>query len=343
MTASIAFMNNKGGVGKTTLLANLAHHLTENYAKKVLVIDLDPQCNVSQLLLTDHDWTEIFGGERRASEERSVLHALRSIRKGDSTVHSDVEIFTSARFGIDLVSGHPTLALVEDRLSSSWEDLLRGDLGGARRTYWLRELIRSYDQYDYVLVDAGPSLGALNRTVMIGTDLFLTPTSADLFSLFALDNIGEWIRNWSRSHSNGMRIVAEDFPEEFADYSFDKAESHPGARYLGYTIQQYVTKALRDGARRNTNAYDRYRQQIPARAKRLAERAGGGADDLNYDVGLVPYMFAMVPLAQSVHAPIASLTNQDGLRGAQISQQARYRDQIAELGNRFMEQLDAAK
>jgi hypothetical protein len=158
-----------------------------------------------------------------------------------------------------------------------------------------------------------------------------------MFSVFALDNIRTWIRAWSRSYENGMRIVEEDFPGDVVGRWPLRPQS-PSARFLGFTIQQYVTKAMRDGLRRRTNAYDHYSGQIPSRALQLAEETGT-SDSANLDLGVVPYMFSMIPLAQASHSPISTLTTSDGLRGAQISQQAKYKEQIDELGRHLVARL----
>jgi cellulose biosynthesis protein BcsQ len=189
----LAFINNKGGVGKTTLSCNMAHRLSQTSQMKVLFVDLGPQCNATQLLISESQWESIYGKQTDFHDRRTVLYALTNLRKGDSGIESGYEVTRSARFNVDVLPGHPGLALLEDTFSSSWEAFQASNLGGARRTHWVNQLIGTACQYDIVIVDVGPSLGALNRTVIIGSDYFVTPTAADLFSLFALDNIGEWI------------------------------------------------------------------------------------------------------------------------------------------------------
>lgn len=316
----------------------MAYHLASESRKRVLVIDLDPQCNATQLLLSDDQWSDIYTDGISKDDKRTVLHALRNIRRGDSGIDATYEVSQSERFNVSVLAGHPSLALLEDTFSSSWESFVGGDLGGARRTHWVSELVRGAVDFDLVILDAGPSLGALNRTVVVGTDYFVTPTAADLFSLFAIDNIGEWIKKWTKKYVSGLTSVQDEFGAEVESVL-------PGARrldatYLGYTIQQYVTKSASGGQRRNVNAYDKYKKQIPAKAKKLSSIAFGGGSDL--DLGIVPHMFSMVPLAQAVHAPIAALTPPDGLRGAQISQQAKYRDQLREIGIRLEKRLSEA-
>lgn len=336
---ALAFMNNKGGVGKTTLACNLAYDLAARQGKKILVVDLDPQCNATQLLLEEDLWSTILNGLTAHKDSRSILYALSKIRRGDSEVCTGVTPVNSPRFNVDVLAGHPSLALIEDTMSSSWAQLLGGDLGGARRTNWLAQLITEVPGgYDYVVIDVGPSLGALNRSVIIGTDYVVTPTAADLFSLFALENIAEWITHWSRQYLGAVERVEEAFGEDAREAGVTR-ENELKARYLGYTIQQYVSKSSSDGKRRGVKSYDFYRNQIPKKAQKLVDSLGplrgGGAHDL----GTVPHMFSMVPLAQGRHAPIASLTKDDGLRGAQISQQAKYRDQLEQIGDKLIELL----
>ena len=335
---SLTFMNNKGGVGKTTLACNMAHYLSEQKKLRVLLIDLDPQCNATQLLIEEDIWSEILSDKSAHTEPRTVLYALREIRKGESSVPTDIAPVRAERFGIDVLLGHPSLSIFEDTLSSSWENALRGDLGGARRTHWVQQIVESTSgDYDVVLMDVGPSLGALNRTVAIGSDFLLTPTAADLFSVNALGNISEWVQHWGKRYKQAMERVFEDFGEDAEGFGFGQnGELKPA--YLGYTIQQYVSKSVKDGTRRGVRSYDYYRKQIPTKARRLAD-ALRPIKLPSTDLGTVPHMFSMVPLAQSRHAPIATLTSSDGLRGSQFSQQAKYREQLDEIGARLADNL----
>jgi hypothetical protein len=132
---SVAFFNNKGGVGKTTLSCNMAAYLAKSRGLRVLVIDCDPQCNATQLLLKDEVWEELYGN-RRESSNRTLLKALRHIRAGDSAVDLDLHIEHSERFGCDVLAGHPNLSILEDTLSLSWGEFRQGTPGGARRSMW---------------------------------------------------------------------------------------------------------------------------------------------------------------------------------------------------------------
>lgn len=77
---SVAFFNNKGGVGKTTLLCNVAAFLALERGKRVLVVDADPQCNATQLMLDEVDVFELYD-DPKSFTIHSIIHPL-SIGKG---------------------------------------------------------------------------------------------------------------------------------------------------------------------------------------------------------------------------------------------------------------------
>lgn len=334
MATAIAFFNNKGGVGKTTLACNFASHLAVEHGLRVVVVDADPQANATQLLLEDAQWEAIYE-DRRAAEERTLLRSLRQIRAGDSTVQGGLELHVSPRFGVDVVAGHPSLSTVEDLLSRSWADLRAGDLGGARRSNWVRELVKVISpEPEVVIFDLGPSLGALNRSVLVGCDYFVTPVAADLFSLYALENIGEWVASWLGDYDDAIHRMSEH--SDVASWGVQR-ELPIGRGWAGYSVQQYLAKSLGGGSIRGVKSYERYNAQIPQRAEVLNRFASPNVSTLS--LGVVPNMFSMIPLAQSAHSPIADLKPVDGVRGAQVSQRIRYLAQLQQVFARLAENV----
>jgi len=338
MPTAVAFFNNKGGVGKTTLACNFAAWEAQR-GSSVLIVDLDPQCNSTQLVLTDDQWEEVYE-DRPKSEQKTVMRLLRRFRAGESTldlgahdnsVHSD-------RFAVDVLPGHPSLSIFEDLLSESWAELRSGKPAGARRSIWLRTLCESYEgTYDLVIVDVSPSLGAINRSVLVGSDAFVTPMAPDLFSLYALDNITEWFERWLGEYYHGRGEAQEQL--KTIDYDVTLPEPLPiQSGFLGYTIQQYVSRSS-GGEIRQTEAYEQHRREIPDRAEALNKLSGlPGAIEL----GTIPNMFSMIPLAQGCHAPLSALRKEDGLRGAQLSQQARYVEQLDKVFTKLSKRIAKA-
>ena len=201
---SICFFNNKGGVGKTTLVANLAAQLSLNIGKKVLVVDVDPQCNLTQYLLLDEDFAATYDLDSPTQTIFDIIQPL-SMGKGYS---SQLPIRHINAFNVDLIAGDPRLALKEDWLAQDWRDAKAGGTRGLRTTFIFSELIsRVSDNYDFIFFDMGPSLGAINRSVLLSADHFIVPMSIDIFSMWAIKNIGQALKVWQKELIN-------DFEEE---------------------------------------------------------------------------------------------------------------------------------
>jgi hypothetical protein len=213
-----------------------------------------------------------------------------------------------------------------------------GEPAGARKSMWLRTLRDEYeDYYDLIVVDVSPSLGAINRSALVGSDTFVTPVAPDLFSLYALDNITTWFQRWLAEYDHGRDSAQAQLRS--IGYGIELPDPLPIRHgFVGYTVQQYVSRSS-GGEIRRTEAYEQHRREIPDRARALSRLA---RTEKSIDLGTVPNMFSMIPLAQSCHAPIADLKKEDGLRGAQIAQQERYVGQLETVFKRISRGISRA-
>lgn len=340
---SICFFNNKGGVGKTTLACNVASYLAQHKSKSVLVVDADPQCNATQLILPE-DLTEQLYSLPNPPPITTLKDILAPINAGEA---SPKPPFTPAapdsnRFGVSIFPGHPSVALLEDRLSQSWTNFIGGNLGGARVSNWNTEFLRHQGAYDIIIYDVGPSLGALNRSVLIGVDFFVAPMGCDIFSLIGIDNIAGWLDRWQRIYNNSYILCKDNDGAELTNHNIKPTSQHM-SRFLGYTVQQYITKTIRN-KRRPTAAYEKIMTEIPDRiASRLQSVSAPPLSPANYRLGDVPHMFSLVPLAQTAHAPILDLNSNDGLSGGQFGQLKAYKSFIATLSDSLLANLQATR
>lgn len=328
---SVCFFNNKGGVGKTTLVCNVASYIAVHHKLKVLLIDADPQCNATQLVLPEVEAMKLYdpdGDEDDGDEVQTLLDVLQPIVEGDSSVADDVEPLSGKRnrFRIDLLPGHPEMALMEDRLSRAWLEFSGGEIGGARKTNWNTQLLaRCSKDYDVVFIDVGPSLGALNRSVLVGADYFVTPMGCDIFSVMGVRNISSWMAAWMKEYDDSYAKTIEKNANSKAVTKYPiREESGVISRYAGYTVQQYITKS-KGGVRRPTKAYEELLGRIPDAVwdnLKSIKAANIGKDHLH--LGDVPNMFSLVPLAQAANSPVHAVESGDGLVGAQYSQKAEY-------------------
>lgn len=341
----IAFFNNKGGVGKTTLVCNVAHYLATEKNLRVLIMDLDPQCNATQLVLPMEDslslyWpadtTSLSASTARDAHYDTIYDVAKPIEEGDSSPKSPNPIPASAnRFEVALVPGHPRMSFFEDRLGPWFKDARGGGIEGLRRTLWLEEVLADYESdYDVVLFDVGPSLGALNRSVLAASDHFVTPMGADIFSVVALKNIAEWISEWVRAFEVGVEICSS--PSSIVQHNIPSSLPIKTG-FAGYTVQQYSTVSVR-GERRATVAYEQIISQIPDQIhKYMLPLAYGKLEEDALSLGDVPNLRSLVPLGQSANAPLSALMSRDGLAGGQYTQQKNYAELIAAVGDQLTE------
>ena len=343
---SLCFFNNKGGVGKTTLACNVSSYLAETHGLSVLLIDADPQCNATQLILPDTITEKLYGNPDGIPEMDTLKQVLMPLLKGDASLSKTHNIAdaTTNKFGISVLPGHPHVALLEDRLSTNWTQFMGADLGGARVSNWNTQFLSHLSStYDLVVYDVGPSLGALNRSILIGVDYFLAPMGCDIFSLIGIDNIANWIVQWKKYYDTAYAQVADQHQTSLAEYTDEiRTDSDAMAKFVGYTVQQYITKTIRD-EKRATGAYETILAEIPGEiAKSLGSSFATPLDASDVRLGDVPHMFSLVPLAQTSHKPIHRLTSGDGLSGGQYQQQRQYQDFIGNLSNSLLNNLRRA-
>lgn len=341
---TLAMFNNKGGVGKTTLTCNVASFLSKRMGQRVLVVDCDPQCNATQLIMGEAYATELYFADGREGDTvTTISDILQPIEDGDANISERIVPIRSSmnRFEIDLIPGHPSLSIIEDRLGAAWHDLQGGDLGGIRKTNWntfLKHKIE--DRYDYIIYDLGPSLGSINRSVLIGCDKFMTPMGTDIFSILGVRNISTWLQSWVEKYSNGLSLCEKNTPRRLSAYGIsDEVSIEEG--YVGYTVQQYITKS-KAGVRRPTKAYEDIINNVPREIDRSLRPF------LHHDLsvealslGDIPHLFSLIPLAQSVSCPLFELQSKDGLVGAQGKQRDQYEGILESICYRLVENMSA--
>ncbi len=199
---TIALFNHKGGVGKTTLTVNVADALAD-LGLKVLLIDADPQCNLTSFYLEEGQLDKLLSASD-VDGGGTIWSAIKPVVDGKGPI-KEIEPFgvDGSRNKLLLCAGDVLLADYEEELPTAWT----GSFARKTRDYdvmcALSRAVRALGKkhaVDIILYDVGPNVGALNRTIILDCDYFATPVAADLFSLRALATVGRslgrWIRDW---------------------------------------------------------------------------------------------------------------------------------------------------
>ncbi len=319
---SIAFFNNKGGVGKTTLLCNVAAYFAQHLGQSVCVIDADPQCNATQYFF-DEDYVLRLFEQDGSFTISSVLDPLSS-GEGYS---ENIQVHKAERFGVDVIVGDPRLALTEDLLAKDWGDAKAGELRGIRTSLVFSELLSRLQGYDYVFFDVSPSLGAINRSILLSADYFVSPMSIDIFSLRAFENISKWIDDWWTDWTRGIDNVRQK--DKIPNLNYGQA------RFLGYVTQQYLAKKDATGQRRAVQAYENIRLKIDSVIDEY--KMGAALQGLSYEIGTVPNLFSLIPMSQSNHTPVFGLLASDGVVGAHFSKVREAKEIFGEVATGILQ------
>lgn len=277
----ISVFNNKGGVGKTTLTYHVAYALSE-MNKKVLMIDADPQCNLTIYAMEEKVIHDIWEKEddfidqgfeltkKRIGEEefgninnsvRSLHYLVKPTEEGTGDLN-DLPPPYNLTDSLAIIPGRLSLHLFEEKIAGRWTDLYRGEPLALRTITKIRELSEIYSEiynFDYVIVDTSPSLGALNKSIISTVDGFFIPALPDLFSLYGIKNIGKALSSWREEFDIIYKLIStekrKNFPAQFVTF-------------LGYTIYNAKKYSSSKNELNLAEAHYNYAKQIPDTIKK---------------------------------------------------------------------------
>lgn len=301
MTTTVALFNNKGGVGKTTLVFHLAHMISR-LGKRVLAADLDPQANLTSAFF-DESQLELFWDP---DSHGTILNAVEPILRGLGDI--EVPPVRQAADRLWVLPGDLGLSRFEDRLSEAWPHGYDGDEAALRVTTAFHRVLRAAARTvdtELVLIDVGPNLGAINRSALLATDSILIPLAADLFSLQGLRNLGPTLRSWRTSWQDN--VLGKRSPP---DLDMPQGSMRP----LGYVVLQHAVRLDRP-----VKAYDRWLRRIPMEFRRsvLGESGANAPSDADpYRLATLRNYRSLMPLAQDVRKPMFDLRAADGALGS---------------------------
>ena len=234
MAFLISMFNHKGGVSKTTTAFNLGWMLARK-KKRVLLVDCDPQCNLTGMVLglEDLELSDSIQGTRNG-RPLNIRDGLAPAFESRPSLIQPVEcIQIPGNNRLFLMPGHIGLAEYEVTLGIAQE--LSGSLVTLRNLPGsLRYLIDSTSnafKIDIVIIDMSPSLGAVNQNLLSISDYFIVPMHPDYFSTMAISSLANVLPKWRAWAKAAIETVAL----RTAEYPFPT--SNP--KFLGYVVQKY--------------------------------------------------------------------------------------------------------
>lgn len=332
----LTFFNNKGGVGKTSLVYHLAWMLSDmDY--KVLACDLDPQVNLTAYFLDDERLEGLWDGNNAGGNHgRTIMQCLRPLMEVSDLLPPEV---IKINENLSLIPGDLALASAEDFLSEAWPKALQSD--GLFRPFRILTAFYSIIQKgaqqvdaQIVLVDVGPNLGAINRSALIATDYIVVPLGADLFSLQGLRNLGPALNKWRKDWS--IRKQQWEKPE----FPLPGGNMQP----IGYVVQQHSVRLDRP-----VQAYDKWINRMPSEyARNLLNQTQGSypsspADDSENALATLRHFRSLVPIAQEARKPIFHLKAADGAFGGHAGAVADAGKDFKKLAKKIIAKIEEAQ
>ena len=171
-TQVICFANNKGGSGKSTTCANVGYELTQ-LGKKVLLIDGDMQLNLSLPFFSEEDVLKF------AQSEENLYYAIKNQKELKNY------IISTPYENLDMIPSSTLMSSIEYELFTKWQ-----------REFILKKGITSIkesEEYDYILIDAPPTLGGWVMNILCASDGIVIPVEASPWGLFGLGNMFEFL------------------------------------------------------------------------------------------------------------------------------------------------------
>ncbi len=319
----LAFFNNKGGVGKTTLVYHLAWMFSK-MGKKVLVADLDPQANLTSMFLEESILESIWDSDKQPHD--SIMKCLDPIIQGTGDIAPAPVRWINSRLG--LIPGDLELSRFEAKLSESWGKCLDQDPPSFRVTTAFHRILREADSTgdtDIALIDVGPNFGATNRAALICADGIVVPLAPDLFSLQGLRNLGPTLTEWRQQWQTRAAL------NPVANLSIPPGSLSP----LGYVLMQF---GIRDS--RPVKAYERWSNQIPSTYESSVSQAGTPLPSESNCLAMLKHYRSLMPLAMEARKPVFDLKSSDGAIGAHLySAQESYED-FQDLANGILGRLE---
>ncbi len=300
---TIAFFNNKGGVGKTSLVYHLAWMFADK-GIKTLAVDLDPQANLTSMFLSEDRLEQLWpDGEH----PETVYGVIRPILRGLGDIaEPHIEKITD---NLGLIPGDLGLSRFEDKLSSAWPLCHNSDESAFRTITAFHRLVQhgAAQGAELVLIDVGPNLGAINRSALIASDQVCLPLAPDLFSLQGLKNLGPTVNEWREVWKELLIKAPVDVP-------MPKGAMQP----IGYIVMQHGILNSRP-----VKAYKRWLDKIPQTYRESVLRETlinkvPPVDSDPYMLALLKHYRSLMPMAMEANKPIFFLKSADGAIGAHL-------------------------
>ena len=310
MVKIISLFNHKGGVSKTTTSFNIGWSLAKK-GLKVLLVDADPQSNLTSLALSlpDDAAFEALYMRKDSNDIFSLVNKFRTtMRMEISSSDSISNIVPTKQENLFILPGHLQIEEFSTQITLALSlaqtpqfEMMRNIPGYLN--FALRRIAEIH-KIDYIIVDMAPSLSGLNEALLMSSDYFIAPCSPDFFSEIAIKNLSKFIPEWYKETSG----FKSDYPLPskplfigVIQQNFRPRNNQPTQSFQKWiervrvaTVQYLVPELSKIGLAINERTFSSIiKKQNP------------------YDIALIPNFNSLIATSQTVNKPVFELTSGD--------------------------------
>ncbi|MEH2273132.1 MAG: AAA family ATPase [Nostoc sp.] len=341
-TKVISIFNNKGGVGKTIITWNLGDALARR-GKKVLLIDFDPQSNLSIAMLGDR-FTNILPSPENPYGT-TIRAYLQRFLQNEGTLQLYKHKGNRTSSNVDLIASDAWLNVYSESLSVG-SDLLTGN--GLEKYSIISRLIQEANstenkEYDYVLIDLPPSFNNLVRTALYSSNYFIVPCTSDIFCSYCVGLIGETLPRFIKEWQIGCQLHDTNNPHTQKYINLGKPV------FAGWVFNGYDTRKPKDETTKKIIAADNAMGvQIIQKVKELVETLENKIKEhpsvlkntsfKHFQLGGIEDMNILIQNSMWLNCPIAILDRMEPVRNLQdrVQWSPNQLEQIQALKNSFL-------
>lgn len=326
MYKQIIFFNHKGGVSKTTSVFHIGWMLA-SLGKKVILVDCDPQCNLTGILL-EYEQSDAYPFESN-SKILNIRDGLSAAFEARPIQLTPVELQAVKQCDGELyvLPGHVGLAEYESQLAIAHE--LSSSVPAFQNIpgsiNWLIDITAKSIKADFVLVDVGPSLSALNQNLFCTSDAFIVPMAPDFFSEMAIRSLSQILPKW-KAWSSGILT-----DKKLSNAAYPWPNKNP--KYIGSIVQNYRIRTKDGKQAAPSRAYQKWFDALTDvnRNTLLPSLNSNGLlfnqsqykcanIDINNFLIEVPDFNSLIAISQEISKPVFALTKSDIQTSGSVAQ-----------------------
>ena len=316
MAKVIAMFNHKGGVSKTTTTFHLGWKLAR-LGKRVLIVDADPQCNLTGLALGIEDYDSLFGfyDSKRNNDIFSIMAPYFNM--------SDAGSRSLQPFGATDIVGNENLKLLAGHVKFAELDMqIATAITSSAGLPVLRELVGVFNRLirrvademnaDIVAIDMSPSISATNMCLLMGSDNFIVPTMPDFYCYQAIDSLSDVFPKWAATMSefkNGI-ILPRNNPKMLGvisqNYRVYTADPNAEKKQMSVSFQKWADKIKKITNDKLVESLSKHDMIIP---RELFEK--NVKYDSPYNLANIQDLNTLISLSQRLSKPVFEITERE--------------------------------